>query len=171
MLRITSGHETLLHSEKVSIHKGLNYKTIIINNFSAPAIPKPELQAEVKIPATVKPLPDSVKNITLYFKQSDHQLLPKSKEKLDQLALWLRETPTRKIRIAGHSDNVGDPQRNEVLSEYRARVTYNYLFQLGISHDKMLCTWLGGNKPVEKNDSEENKSKNRRVEITLVPEK
>lgn len=174
LLKVSDAQGELLHSEKVSVQKGLNYKVVTVSKKTTVSKTKPEALAKPKLlisAANTTPLPDSTKSVILYFTQSQHTLLPDAKEKLNQLILWLHQSPDRKIKIAGHSDNVGDPRRNEVLSEYRARVTFTYLFENGIPREQMICIWMGDKKPIEKNDSEENKKKNRRVEITLLPEK
>jgi outer membrane protein OmpA-like peptidoglycan-associated protein len=174
-LNITNTLGGLLHTEKISVQKGLNYQVVTVTN-KVPVYKSKEMQAAKPVTqpagkAGVVPLADTVKNITLYFEQSTHVLLPEAKKQLDQLALWLHGVPERKIRITGHSDNVGDAKRNETLSEYRARVTYTYLRENGIAAEQMFWVGIGAKRPVEKNDSEENKKKNRRVEITLIPEK
>jgi len=174
-LNVSNTRGGLLHTEKISVQKGLNYQVVTVTNRTP--VYKPKEVQTVKpatrpvVPVDVVPLADTVKNITLYFEQSTHVLLPEAKKQLDQLVLWLQGVPERKIRITGHSDNVGDAKRNETLSEYRARVTYAYLQEHGISAAQMFWVGIGAKRPVEKNDSEENKKKNRRVEITLIPEK
>ena len=58
--------------------------------------------------------------------------------------------------------------QNLALSENRAKVILNYLVSKGIDEDRLLYKGYGGTKPVATNDSEDNKKKNRRVEIVGI---
>ncbi len=173
-IRIGNGQGVLLHSEKVTLQKGLNLRTIkIADAFRTAAPPARAVSrtAPKSIPVVrATPLADTTRTITLYFAQSDYVLLPEACQLLDQLVMLLRNAPTRRIRIEGHSDNVGDPYRNETLSEYRARLTHKYLEDRGIGSGRMEWRGMGSRKPIASNDSEENKKKNRRVDITLLPQ-
>ena len=172
-LNISNTRGGLLHSEKVNVTRGLNYLVVSLTNkppvYSSVIEPVAQKSDAIAFQPEVAPLPDSARNVILYFEQSNYVLLPEAKQKLDQLAMWLKNASSRQVRIVGHSDNVGDPKKNETLSEYRARVTYNYLFGKGITQQQMQWAAIGSRRPIEKNDSEENKKKNRRVEITLFP--
>ena len=101
----------------------------------------------------------------VYFEQSSFILQKESYTELDKLVEILKNNPQTKIEIAGHTDNVGDARLNLALSENRAKVILNYLAQRGISEDRLMYKGYGGSRPVAPNDSEENKRKNRRVEI------
>lgn len=174
-LQVSNAKGGVFYSSQLTVARGLNYSVITL--LDKPPVYRAPVMNEVKVVekkivlTDSATLPDTVKNVTLYFKQSEHLLQPESKEILDRLANWLKVSNSRQIRIVGHSDNVGDPKKNETLSEYRARVTFNYLQGKGVEEKQMHWAAIGSKRPVQVNDSEENKSKNRRVEITLFPEK
>lgn len=104
----------------------------------------------------------------VYFDQSSYKLRPESREELEKLYRTLRDNPTLKIEIAGHTDNVGDKRLNQLLSENRARVIYNYLLQKDIASSRLNHRGYGQNRPVAPNDTEANKSLNRRVEFVVI---
>jgi outer membrane protein OmpA-like peptidoglycan-associated protein len=104
----------------------------------------------------------------IWFDQSDYKLRPVSRRILDDVAQALRQHPDRMARISGHTDNVGSATLNQGLSELRAIVSKIYLFEKGIAENRFRYIGFGGRKPIAANDAEENKAKNRRVEIELV---
>lgn len=111
------------------------------------------------------------KTVTLnnvYFDQSSYLLRPESYTQLNQLVALLKSRPGLRIEISGHTDNVGDPRLNLALSENRARVITTYLTTNGIAENRLRFKGYGQTKPIAANDTEENKRKNRRVEVRLL---
>ncbi len=70
--------------------------------------------------------------------QSSYILRPESYEQLDRLSQSLKNAPALKIEIAGHTDNVGDPRLNLILSENRAKVIASYLYNKGIKDNRII---------------------------------
>lgn len=85
-------------------------------------------------------------------------------DKVAQLAL-LRRKP---LRVEGHTDNVGGEQLNLVLSELRAYVVAMELIKRGVNPEWITVRGYGETRPVAPNDTDENRAKNRRVEIILA---
>ncbi|MGA0557313.1 OmpA family protein [Larkinella sp. VNQ87] len=113
------------------------------------------------------------KTVTLdnvYFDQSSYLLRPESHAQLNQLVALLKSRPELKIEISGHTDNVGDPRLNLALSENRARVIKSYLIANGIAENRLRSLGYGQKRPIAANDTEENKRKNRRVEVRVLQE-
>jgi OmpA-OmpF porin, OOP family len=104
----------------------------------------------------------------VYFDQSSFVLRDESYSQLDKLVRTLQATPTLNIEIAGHTDNVGDRRLNQSLSENRAKIITNYLTRNGIGDNRLRYAGYGDKRPAAPNDSEENKSKNRRVEFVVT---
>jgi len=75
------------------------------------------------------------------------------------------------LLIKGFTDSSGDSIFNQNLSKKRAEAVYNTLVSLGISKDRLQYEGLGSSFPIAPNDSPENKSKNRRVEILICSKK
>ncbi|GAB2776630.1 hypothetical protein GCM10027275_19780 [Rhabdobacter roseus] len=104
----------------------------------------------------------------IYFDQSSYYLRPESREELEKVYRTLRDHPRLKVEVAGHTDNVGDARLNLLLSENRARVIYYDLLRKNIAPDRLRFRGYGHTKPRAPNDSEENKAKNRRVELVIL---
>lgn len=104
----------------------------------------------------------------VYFEQSSFIMQRESYPELDKVVSMLKTNPQTKIEIGGHTDNIGDNRLNLALSENRAKVILNYLVSKGIDENRLLYKGYGGIKPVAPNDTEDNKKKNRRVEIVGV---
>ncbi|GAB2518726.1 PA14 domain-containing protein [Spirosoma aerophilum] len=101
------------------------------------------------------------------FEQSSYILLPESSTELNQLVAALKKNPAWQLDIAGHTDNIGDPRLNLALSENRANVVAGYLKRHGIAEERITTTGYGGTRPVALNNTEGERSKNRRVEISI----
>jgi outer membrane protein OmpA-like peptidoglycan-associated protein len=71
------------------------------------------------------------------------------------------------LSINGHTDNTGGDDLNLKLSQDRADAAKQYLVNQGISADRITAIGYGSSKPIQSNDTEEGRSKNRRVEFKL----
>ena len=86
---------------------------------------------------------------------------------LDKLVVRMNNSQM-KIEIQGHSDNKGDEQKNQLLSEERAKAVVNYLISKKVKPDRIFYKGLGSTKPIASNNTEEGRQKNRRVEFVIV---
>lgn len=107
-----------------------------------------------------------LKNIFFDFNQFD--LRPESQVELDKVVQLMRDNPTLRIQINGHTDNIGKAAENLKLSENRAQEVVNYLIQKGIQPDRLAFKGFGATVPVAPNDTEENRAKNRRTELKVI---
>lgn len=87
---------------------------------------------------------------------------------LDELAELLKKYPGWKLKIEGHTDNVGKRESNVALSKKRAEAVKKYLVKKGIAATRFEVLWYGPDKPIASNDNEEGRQKNRRVEMKIV---
>jgi len=87
---------------------------------------------------------------------------------LDRVVSILQEDSTLRLRIEGHTDSEGTDQRNQKLSDRRAKAVYNYLLFKGISADRMEFAGFGSKKPLAPNDTPEGMAVNRRTEMILM---
>ena len=84
---------------------------------------------------------------------------------LNQIADILK-SDSNKISINGHTDNVGNPEENKVLSLARADKIKAYLVSQGVDDPQLKTAGFGDSKPISENDSDIGKAKNRRIEFS-----
>lgn len=87
---------------------------------------------------------------------------------LDLLIKKLLKFPDYKIMIVGFTDSIGDPTYNLKLSERRAKAVYDYLIKNDIPKNRLEYKGMGSANPIDTNDTEEGRRRNRRVEFYLV---
>lgn len=107
-----------------------------------------------------------LKNI--FFDTKKFNLKPESAAELDKVVQLLKDNPKLKIQISGHTDNVGKPKDNLLLSTNRAKSVLGYLLQKGIAPARLTSKGFGSTKPVADNKTEIGKAQNRRTEMTVV---
>ena len=104
----------------------------------------------------------------IYFASGSATLKPESYSILDSVAILLRDNPTSRIQISGHTDSDGSEASNQTLSERRAQSVCAYLVNTGIAGSRLTTIGYGESMPVVPNDSAVNKAKNRRIEFTVL---
>jgi outer membrane protein OmpA-like peptidoglycan-associated protein len=72
------------------------------------------------------------------------------------------------LKLSGHTDNQGTPEKNMLLSEKRAKAVKKYLVAKGVKGDKVIAEWFGQTKPIDSNDTEAGRQRNRRVEMKII---
>ncbi len=105
---------------------------------------------------------------SVLFQQSTSNLLPESHDELDLVVSFLQVNPKVEILLSGHTDNRGNPQQNQKLSQKRVETVKAYLVSKGINAKRITGKGFGGSKPIAANDTEETRRLNRRVEFTIV---
>jgi OmpA-OmpF porin, OOP family len=99
------------------------------------------------------------------FETASAKLLKTSIPSLNQLAEYLITHPEIIIEISGHTDNQGTEISNIQLSQARSQTVSEYLQSKGVIPERLISKGYGSNKPLTSNDTEENRSINRRVHI------
>ncbi|PZX54096.1 OmpA family protein [Algoriphagus chordae] len=90
-----------------------------------------------------------------------------TKASLVELAAFLLENPSLKLRIHGHTDNAGDPSLNKALSMERAGSVRDFLIEQGVPFESIRVSGWGGTRPFASNATEAGRAKNRRVELEV----
>lgn len=106
----------------------------------------------------------------LLFKTNSAQLEPASQEQLKNIVEILRAYPKVSLKLGGYTDNTGTDDINMKLSQDRADSVRQALSELGADAGRIEAKGYGSAHPVAPNDTEENRAKNRRIDI-LVTEK
>jgi outer membrane protein OmpA-like peptidoglycan-associated protein len=107
-----------------------------------------------------------IKLNNILFEQGKSNLLPESFKELDKLASILKTRTTMEIQVNGHTNNIG--LQNLEISEKRAKAVVDYLQSKGINAARLKYHGYGDTKPIESNDTEEGRTRNRRVEIYII---
>jgi sulfatase modifying factor 1 len=137
----------------------VTYDSVIVENTPPPAIKE-----------DVKDLFNkALKGIT--FETAKDLIRPSSFPILDQVVTALRDNPTYKIQINGHTDNQGKAAANQILSQKRSASVKNYIVGKGIDGSRISTAGFGGERPIADNNTVDGREKNRRVEfIADVPQ-
>lgn len=144
----------------------------------APPLNRSVMQQEIEDSIALDNLPDAqvrsdedgvtIALEDIRFAPDSADLLPSEDGKLEWLAQILQRFPNRDILITGHTAMAGSPEGRQRLSEERAAAVGEYLISRGIrSRDAVLYRGMGAQEPVDTNDTEEGRRRNRRVEITI----
>lgn len=104
----------------------------------------------------------------IHFATGKHAILPASFELMNQIAQVLKDHPTIKLRIEGHTDSIGNDALNLRLSQRRANSVREYLIEAGIGADRLVAIGFGETMPIASNASESGRSLNRRVEFNIT---
>ena len=106
----------------------------------------------------------------VYFATNQTTILPTSEGGLQDLYTLLSENPEIRIRLIGHTDNVGSHRANQILSEGRANSIKQNMVDRGIDPDRIETEGRGKREPIATNDTEEGRAENRRVEMIIINE-
>ncbi len=104
----------------------------------------------------------------IQFESGKSTIKPASFTILKQIAEVLIANPTYLTEIQGHTDNVGNPASNLLLSEKRAAAVKLYLISKGVTESRMTSKGFGDTMPVISNKTTAGKAKNRRVEFIVT---
>lgn len=105
------------------------------------------------------------------FDSGRAQLKPGSNRAMVGALDMIRAHPDKRILVAGYTDNVGHPDSNLALSTARAQAVRDWLIDAsGLSATQFAIQGYGMTRPIASNDTVDGRARNRRVEITLVPD-
>ena len=114
---------------------------------------------------------DSVGSIAFVAIEFDYDratIRPESDPEIAEVVDILRRYPTMRLEIRGHTDDVGEEEYNQELSERRARAVADRIAAAGIDRDRLEVRGFGESRPLVPNDSDENRKKNRRTEFVVL---
>jgi len=127
-----------------------------------------KLQVEIRENRMIVRLGDKI-----LFDPGKTDLKPEGKDALGQVTTVLKEIANRNFQVAGHTDNIpiksGRFRSNWDLSTARAVEVVNFMIATGMEPKRLSAAGYADQAPVAPNDTSDNKAKNRRIEITLVP--
>ena len=104
----------------------------------------------------------------IHFDTGKADILPDSEPILEQIKALLEERADLRLRVEGHTDNVGARPVNQKLSEQRAAAVVSWLTQHGVDASRLKAQGFADTKPVGDNSTDEGRAQNRRVELVKM---
>lgn len=111
---------------------------------------------------------EDVMDNLLYFQHGKSVLDAASQDRLDEMIQVMKKDGKVRIKIKGHTDNTGSNDANEKLSLERAEKVKSYFVKAGIPSGRVQTVGAGSSEPLYPNDTQENKDRNRRVEVIVL---
>lgn len=103
----------------------------------------------------------------ILFDTDSYTLKEDAKDTVDNIINAIKQTyPDREIIVEGHTDNTGEENYNQALSEKRAKTVADYILPK-LEHDKLSYRGFGDKEPIASNDNPDGRQKNRRVDIII----
>lgn len=127
----------------------------------------PQTSLNTKLNISLSPIQKNAQEIlnNIFFDRGQWELQPTSITELQKLVVLLEQNPQLSLTIAGHTDDIGKDSDNLVLSQKRAKAVLDFLVQKGISPQRLKAEGYGETRPLVENTNEENRQRNRRIEI------
>jgi len=142
----------------------------VAGNQIGKAMDKQAQELEQAVPtAEVKRVEEGINmtfDASLAFEINSAELSNSYKEDLEAAAAVFQKYADTNLLIEGHTDDTGSEEYNMQLSEKRAKAVSAFLTEQGIDPSRMIEKWYGESQPKYPND-EENRPKNRRVEVAI----
>ncbi|MBM3417494.1 MAG: OmpA family protein [Bacteroidetes bacterium] len=129
-------------------------KKDLLNGVSSPTIRKEELKA-----FTFQPV---------YFDYDQYVIKDEFKSYLSEIVKMLNSHSDLRLRITGHTDGDGSNAYNLTLSKNRAKSLIDFFIVCGIEKSRIVIDFKGENYPVDRNDTQEGKQRNRRVNFEFI---
>jgi outer membrane protein OmpA-like peptidoglycan-associated protein/tetratricopeptide (TPR) repeat protein len=104
----------------------------------------------------------------VFFDFDKFDLKPESVTSLKRLNEFMRVNSDVRIRITGHTDNVGNEVYNQELSFKRANSVRDFLISLGVSSERIIAEGKGSSDPIFANETPENRAQNRRIGVSVL---
>ena len=133
-------------------------------------IPENAVAKKIQKDILLKKLKVGIKIVlnNIFFDFNKATLRTESVAELDRLNKLMTDTPSLKIEISGHTDNVGSASYNQKLSESRAKAVVDYLEKKGVDPSRMEFKGYGFEQPVASNKTEKGRQQNRRTEFKIL---
>ncbi|GAA4376339.1 OmpA family protein [Hymenobacter koreensis] len=141
----------LFHSENFDLPQGAAYSEVVKD------IPLKKLDVGAKV----------VLN-NIFFDFDKATLRKESTAELQRIVQLMGDSPTLRIEISGHTDNVGNAAYNKDLSQRRAKAVVDYLTGKGVAASRLTSAGYGDTQPVSSNSTKEGRQLNRRTEFKVL---
>ena len=120
-------------------------------------------------PVVTPSLPPVYLASRIRFAESSFTLTQAAKDELNKIIAMVKQNPNSKIRVEGHTDNVGAASVNYKLSRQRADIVKNYIVKEGgIEESRVASVGYGPDMPIDTNGTAQGKANNRRVDVIIL---
>jgi len=170
--KVFSGITKVNGKFQVLLPKGDKYKVMYKaftedKEYSTVEIPNEAGLFNVTVKLTITPSQHYTLD-NVFFDTGKSNLKPESFVELNALCKYMEMKKTMVIEISGHTDNVGNSEANQKLSEDRANAVKNYLVKKGVAPERVVAKGYGDTQPIADNNNDEGKRKNRRTEVKTL---
>ena len=107
-------------------------------------------------------------SLNINFELDKYDIMPRYVQEIEQMAAYLIKNSSLSIIISGHTDNLGEDSYNIVLSNKRAEAVKAALVKLGITPGRIATIGKGESDPLTANDNDNNRFRNRRIEVEIL---
>lgn len=173
----TERYQILFGYGKNLSYLSLQYKMNIISTYKIYStiteeeneINKKKLEDNLNDDVVVDTVPEGlvIRLGEILFDTDSYTLKEDAKDTVDNIINAIKQTyPDREIIVEGHTDNTGEANYNQALSEKRAKTVADYILPK-LEHDKLSYRGFGDKEPIASNDNPDGRQKNRRVDIII----
>lgn len=138
------------------------------DNFSMKGISDVSKPFEKDVPLIPIKAGEKVVLKNIFFGTGSFELMAESQSELMTLVNFMTKNANLKIEISGHTDNVGAKDKNQILSENRAKSVVDFLVSKQIARERLSYKGYGDTQPINENDSDEHRANNRRTEFKII---
>ncbi|MDF2691739.1 MAG: Outer rane fibronectin-binding protein [Labilithrix sp.] len=127
----------------------------------------PKDTGDLSVHFEAKDVPDrmTLSDVTFDFGTAK---LNTGEDTVDHLATLMKQHPSARVRLEGHTDNVGDANVNDSLSQKRAVAVRKLLVDKGVDSGRIEAVGRGAAEPISPNTTDEGRAKNRRIDAVIV---
>ncbi len=173
-LRIIRLFDNMAIARIHSINSSLNspivtYRTVMVGDYAVPSKRKNMSVKQKGAGLQNNNEPSIMLPTSVLFEFDKWHITKQGVEALSSVQGMFTRLPHHKIIIAGYTCDLGTSKYNWDLSMRRAQSVAHYLIQNGIRRSQVNVEYYGEGFPLVPNDTEENRAKNRRVEIRIAP--
>jgi OOP family OmpA-OmpF porin len=160
-----TGYSVAVPSASYTVRIESNGYVSTLEKLDIASFEMPNLEMNFKLQPVEVGTTVNLKNVL--FAQSKTDILPESYPELDLVVAFMKENPTVRIELMGHTDGRGVHADNVRLSQQRVNKVKEYLVSKGIDAKRITGKGFGGSRPIASNDTEESRRMNRRVEFVI----
>lgn len=106
--------------------------------------------------------------LNVSFAVGKTKILAETLVRIEEFAQFLQDNKAYEVIIYGYTDDRGEKAKNKELSRHRAKAVMNALIDYGVKLTRLTAIGMGSKNPIAKNDTPENRAKNRRIEVELL---